>query len=221
MANQQFAKTANRKKKNYKLRGKGLTKKQKLQISKMIEDPVEKKYYDTSYDTVNVLLTPTVVDLTSPAEGTGSDQLIGSSLQLQSIQYRFAFTRGDDTNYVRYLIFQWRPDSQHDLPSWNQMFQYHTAGFPISLVDIMSPYQLGEGGTNNFKILVDEQFYIDADNPIQIVKGFINKGFTKSIECNGSIQQGTNHIFLMFLSDSSMTSHPNISGYTRIRFTDS
>lgn len=217
----QFAKTNNRKKRRVRRKGKGLNNKQKAQVVALIEQPAEKKFYDTSFDAESILLTPSFYDLTAPAEGTGSDQLVGSTIDLKSLQYRFTFVRGDDTNYVRYMIFQWRPDSQNDFPSWAQMMQFQVSGFPLGLTEIMSPYILGDGGTNNFKVLVDDQFYIDADNPIQIIKGFINKGYNKKLEVNGPVQQGTNHLFLMFVSDSTMISHPLVYGYTRARYYDS
>lgn len=217
----QFAKKVNNKKKYKKKTGQGLTKRQKQQVEQLISDPVEKKYYDTTYDANNVPLTPQWTDLTAPAPGTGMDQIIGTTMNLVSLQYRFTFVKADDTNYVRYLILQWFPDNGHDAPAWNQVFQYHTASLPVGLSDIMSPYQLGEGGTNNFKVLVDEQFYLDSDNPIQMVKGFINKGFRKELECSGASNNGTSHLFLMYVSDSSLSTHPLIYGHTRARFTDS
>lgn len=222
MSDQQFSKIANRKKRYYKRKGKGLTPKQKQEITKMMEQPKELKFYDTTYSSNAVGITPAWTDLTAPAQGTEKDQLIGTELTLQSLQYHFTFKIGDSTNYIRYLILQWMPDSETDGPSWAQVFQYNTFGVPTSLAQIMSPYILDAGGTRNFKVLVDEQFYLDSDNPIQIVKGFINKGFRKNIECNGDVQDGTGHLFLMYVSDSAVSlPDPSISGYTRARYYDS
>lgn len=213
--------TRSRKKRYRRYKGRGLNNKQKAQVNKMISAPAEKKYYDTTFDTYLISLTPTFTDISAPAQGTAGDELIGSSINLESIQYRYVFNLGDDTNYIRFMIFQWFPDSENDLPSWIQMFQFYTGSAPVNLADLISPYQLAQGGTANFKVLLDEQFYLDTDNPIQIFKGFINKGFRKHLEVNGSSQQGTGHIFAMFVSDSGVVTHPHVDGYTRIRFTDS
>lgn len=215
-----LSKKANRKKRYYRAKGRGLSKKQKLQIQKMITEPQEKKFYDVTFDAQNVSLTPTIIDLTAPANGTGSDQIIGSSFNLISLQFRLIFTKSDTTNYIRFVIFQWHPDGATDPPSWNQIFQYETAGVPVSLQQVVSPYVLGEGGTSVFKVLIDEQFYLDSDNPIQIFNGFINKGFRKTLEANDSAQQGTEHIYIMYVSDSGAIGHPVMTGYTRARFTD-
>lgn len=200
---------------------KGLTSQQKAEVKSIMMKPVEKKYYDESFFDYGIGNTPVWFDLTAPAQGTGSDQCLGGSINLISLQYRFTFFLGDSTNYIRYLILQWFPDSNNDAPNWTQVFQSIGAPPPFLLTDIMSPYILGEGGTNNFRVLVDEQFYLDADNPMQLYKGFINKGFRKQIEMNSTTQTGTAHLYLMLLSDSTLAPNPIINGYTRIRFTDS
>lgn len=220
----QFAKNAGRKKKYRKPKGAPLSQKQVMQVKKIVEKPVEKKYFDREFDFEDVLITPSFRDLTNPDSGLEPYEIVGSEMNLLSLQYKFYFNKPstDETNIVRYIIFQWFPDNQTDLPSWTQMMQFKTTGTtPSSTVEVMSPYVLGEGGTRNFRILVDEIFYLDADNSVQLVKGFINKGFRNSIELNGPTQQGTGHLYLMLVSDSLFAGHPKITGYTRIRFTDS
>ena len=217
----QFAKTVSRRKRGRKLKGKGLTRKQKAQVSSMVKAPIEKKFYDTAYVASAVSLTPAFTDITSPAEGTGMDQYTGGRIDIQSLQYRFVFTKSDTTNYIRYVIFQWFSDTTSDAPSWEKIMQNQTLGVPTTLYDITSPYVLDRGSTSSFKILVDEQFYMDAENSIQLVKGFINKGFKKTAEVYAPNSYGSNHIYLMYVSDSGVSTHPSISGFTRCRFLDS
>lgn len=218
---QQFTKTFNRKKRYRRRRGRGLNRKQKAQVKKLIEIPKELKFYDTSFNAIALDFAPLFVDMTAPAQGDGMDMRNGSRIWLKSVQYAFNFQLGDNTNYFRFLILQWFLDNGHDQPQWQQIFQFHTGGLPINQLELMSPYVLDEGGTHNFRILLDKQFYLDLDNPIQTVKGYLNKGFRKSLECSGAEENGTNHIFAMMISDSGAVSHPTVSGYTRARFYDS
>lgn len=220
MANQQFAKRLIKRKTKRNVKGKGLTKKQKMQVAKLIKAPVEIKYYDTTFDAISASLAPIIDDISAPAEGTGEDQRIGSNINLESIQYNLCIVKADDTNVVRIAILQWFPDAENDYPSWQQLFQYHTAGSPSGLQQLMSPYQLGQGGTRNFRFLMDEIFYLDSDNPMQFLKGYINKGFKKGLECNGTSERGTNHIYLLYASDSGVTTHPLIYGDCRVRYSD-
>lgn len=218
----QFAKNISLKKKNTKIRGQGLSRKQKMEVQSLVKEPLEKKFYDSAYATVPVSLIPSFTALTRPAEGTGPDQFTGATIDLISLQYRFMFQKVDTTNYIRFIIFQWFPDSTADSPSWEKMMQYNTAGLPASLYDLLSPYVLDRGSKSMFKTLVDKQFWLDSDDPFQLIEGFINKGFRKKIDIydNAGTYDGTNHIYLMYVSDSGALGHPTITGHTRARFTD-
>ena len=146
------------------------------------------------------------------------NQCLGGSINLQSIQYRIKFTIGDTVNFLRFVIFQWYPDNTADAPSWEKIFQYHTLTLPFNMKDYLSPYVLDRGSTQTFKVLHDEMCTFDTDDPTQIFKGFINKGFKKKLEEDATY--GTNHIYMMFLSDSNISAHVTFDGFTRIRFTD-
>lgn len=221
----QFARQANRRKRYRKGKGPKLSGRQKQEIQKMISEPVEKKYFDTAYPPAAVSASPTFYDITDMAQGVDSNEMIGTSINLLSIQYRFVFSLADTTNYIRFIIFQWYGDMSVDVPSWSKIFQYHVAGVPVSLYDYMSPYILSDGNKNRmFKILMDQRFYLDSDNPIQLFDGFINKGFRKNVgnvDLGGGSFGGVNKIYLMTVSDSGTVSHPALDGFTRIRFTDS
>lgn len=225
MTNQQFAKKANRKKRYRKLKGKGLNPKQKEEVQKLITTPVEKKYYDYALDGESIQLTPSFYDISDPAEGTASNEMIGDSMNFINLSYKFHFRVADTTNFIRFVIFQWYADNATDTPQWNQIFQFHTAGNPTDQYELMSPYVIGSGNKAAlFKILIDEQFYLDADNSVQMIEGFINKGVRKRIgnlAVPASPSTGTNKIYLMLVSDSGAVSHPVLHGWSRLRFTDS
>lgn len=222
MSSQQFARRSNNKKRRYRPKGRGLNKKQKMQIERMISTPVEKKYYDYPFNATQISLTPTIYNLTAMGPGTDKSSLIGEDWNIVNMSYRFQFSKADTTNYIRFIIFQWLTDSSTDAPNWNQIFEFHTASLPVDQKDIMSPYILDGATSGLFKILVDQQFYLDEDNSKQSLTGFINKGFRKTARTNTSLaaSPGTNHIYLMMVSDSGTAFHPTVSGYTRLRYTD-
>lgn len=221
MSTEQYYKNVSRKKRRQRVGGKGLTKKQKLQIEKMIVDPQEKKYYDTPFDAITISLVPAWYDISAMAQGGLSTERDGAEITLQNISYRMTFTLGDSTNWIRYLIIQWYPDNASDAPNWNQVMQFHTASLPTGLADAMGPYQLGEGTSTLFKVLVDEQMFLYSSAPRAMIKGFINKGFRKTITYKDADTTGANHIYLMLVSDSGSFPSPALYGYTRLRFTDS
>lgn len=221
MSNQQFVRKKNTTKKKWK--NKALTRNQRKEVLQLIEEQPEKKYYDETFDAFNASSTPQFWNITQMSQGSLTNERIGSTVRLLSVQYNLhiQYASADSTNTIRVLLFQWKPDNQQDLPAWDQIFQYHTLGAPSKLYELMSPYTLGEGGSGVFNMLYDTLFYLDSDNPIQILKGYINKKFLKNITFGDGSLTGQNHLYLCVVSDSSVVGHPVYSGGTRIRFTDS
>lgn len=204
-------------------KGKGLTKKQKAQVENMVKQPSEKKFADYEFSLAGITSLQAIADITQVDQGTDGDQNIGTQIELESVQYNLLFTKADTTNWIRFVLFQWIPDSANDVPAWGQVMHFPTAGGnPISQMDRMSPYLLGKGNSSIFKILEDHQFTLDDNNPTHQIKGFINKGFRKNLGMRDSIpSQGENHIFYILISDSGAINHPTVDGYFRIRFYDS
>lgn len=218
-----YGKKVYRKKRYRKIKGRGLNRKQKTQIKKMIESRPEKKYYDTTWDDIQMGNTPTFTDITAPAQGTTTSDRIGSNITLENVSFSFRFSVGasNGTNYIRMVIFQWFPDNANDLPSWTQIFQYPPTGSPASQYEYMSPLVLDEGGVRNFKVLLNQEFNLDEiDDTKASEKGFINKGYKKTITFGDAIITGNNHIYVMFISDSIGVEYPHVSGFTRVRYID-
>lgn len=212
----------NKKSRRKNVKGKGLTKKQRLQVQKLIEDPIELKFYDHTFSTFTMDTTPSFFDIFQPSQGTSSNQVVGAQVDLKSIQYNMRFVRVDTTNYVRMVIFQWLFDTLTDTPNWIQMFQFQSAGIPTDQNDYMSPYLCGQGKGPAFKVLKDIELNLDSDDSVVQVKGYINKGFKKRITFNDdqSPQTGVNHIYVMIVSDSGAISHPFVDGWFRARYMD-
>lgn len=215
-----------------KKQGKGLNKVQKLQIEKMITSVPEKKYYDYGFNGIGISSTPAFYDLISPLQDLTSDGAIGNQIRLLSLQFNLQFVLSDATNWIRMVIFQWYDDTTptgavttNAVPVWNRIFQFANGagGTPIDQYERMSPYLVGTGRGPIFKVLKDEQFTLDVDNPQQLFKGFINKGYRKEIGLNYSIviPSGVNKIWVMLVSDSAAAPNPTITGNFRSRFIDS
>lgn len=120
------------------------------------------------------------------------------------------------------VLFQWLAERSAAAPTWIDIMQYGTAGgLPANQYELMSPYTLANGTESLFRILYNEEINLDADNSIQQVKGYINKGFRKMIDFdNTTANSGTGHIYLMVVSDSAAIAHPTFDGITRLRFRD-
>lgn len=218
-----FARKGNVRKRRGRV-GQGLSRKQRIAvrqiITKEMEEEVEKKCYDTAWNGQPASLTPYLNDISDMGQGTGYDNRIGNTITVQSIQYRFVATIGDATNFMRLVLFQWKSDAQI-APTWDAIMQFQTAGVPIGIKDCLSPYLVSNGVSTEFKIIKDIRFLLDTDNPQQIIEGYIDKNFIKNVHYSDSSSFfGTNHLFMMLVSDSGAVSHPTLDGFIRLRYTD-
>lgn len=216
-----FNRKVTRNSRRRKVKGKGLTRKQRQQIDRMIEEPKELKFHDQGFIGAGVSTTPTFTDITTPNQGTDVNERIGVEIELKSISFNLMLNKGDDTNWLKMVILQWYPDRQSNGPNWDEIYQYPLNGNPITQRDRMSPLAIDKGTTGTYKIIKTVSMVLDVDNPIQTFRGYINKGFKRRITYGSSTTSGINHIYVMFISDSDVIPHPNISGEFRVRYTDS
>lgn len=189
-------------------------------VDSKLEEEVELKWDDVKHS-LTCSTTPTFFDITAQiTSGVDPYDYIGNTIRLQSLAYKIYFSLADTTNYIRLVFFQWYDDAVNT-PTFADICQLNTAGSPIDQTDYMSPLALGAGTTKSFRILRQFDFVMSATEPACIYQGFINKGFRKDITfATNDPTQGNNHIFMMYLSDSSAVAHPAGEGWTRIRFTD-
>lgn len=207
-------------------KGKGLSKKQKMQVQKLIEDEPEKKFFDHEFNFVELSRLPAFIHVSNVPPGIESSQRIGVEIKLQSIQWNLYFESVNTYDIYRFMVIQWFNDSSNDLPQWEQIFQYGLAG-SLNKVQVQSPLIINQGNQSCFKILHSEDLHSDADDRIYRSKGFINKGFKKTLGLNQNeditVSRGPNHIYFMLVSDGDLVTQtkPTVHGYSRIRFTDS
>jgi len=187
---------------------------------KQIQQTAEKKTFDEQWDTASISLTPTFYEISNVSVGTSGSQRVGVSINAVSLLYRFQFIAGDDTNIIRMVIFQWRPDDGDHAPNWEDMFAFQTAGLPIAASDVISPLTRIQGDLGNYQIIVNKIFTLDADDPIKFFQGYIRGGFNKKIGFTTGLTTGDNHLYVLFVSDSGAVTHPTVSGFTRMTFID-
>lgn len=209
---------AKRRKKAYN----ALKTKQKQEVLNLIDKKMavalEKKHVDVlSNGSVASGFTQTV-DLTPIAQGISDTQRIGDQIDLCSIQGRYALSvgAGDGTNIMRVSVVQWLEDtSVTGTPIYGDILQYST-----SPADIVSPWELDKN--KRYRVLWDKLFTLveGADTAVQIIEFYINKGFQKKIQYTNGATTGIGKIYLMFESDSVLASHPQLSGYSRVRYFD-
>lgn len=215
-----FTSYRNNKTRSRKMKGKGLTQKQKQQVKKLVEEPIEHKHFTEPLRGLHTSSTPSLTDMTLIGVGGASNDRIGNKIQLKSLSYKIRIQLDDATNYVRMVLFQWHPDNNIYVPSWDDIMQFSFGGLPVDQCDRQSPYLTTQGNTRQFRILMDREFWLDGDDTSICAQGFINKGFKKTISYSDLNALGCDHIYLLMVSDSTLGAHVVYNGYVRSKFTD-
>lgn len=214
-----------RRKVQRKPRGKGLDRRGKNQVKRMISTRLENKYLGR-----DVTDTPTtsgvIYNLSQITQGTSENQRIGDQVYLKKLSIRYHAVCGDETNHMRFIIFRWNQDTRTILPTAVDILDTITTG------DRMTQFIRWQG-PKNFTILYDRVHSLAGDgtysgdavyspwgpaSTVFVQKSFYGKSLgAKSISMDAGVTTGRGHIFLMVFSDSAPASliHPSF-GFTSL-----
>lgn len=199
---------------------------QKKEVTKLIKSheakTIEKKYVYNSFN-VNATNASNPFAVLLPSIGTGPNNRIGDDIRSCDFWMRYSIVVpqgvivSDETNYVRCIVFQWK---QQTVPALGDVLETIGSFFAYA------PYR--QDNLMNMKILYDKAHVLTADisagvsNSNTIVKGQVNisqNELLKSTTFN-STTSATNLLYILFVSDSSTTPHPNPVGGYMYRYCD-
>lgn len=216
-----------KKKRPYRLKGKGLTPKQKMQVTQLVTKTVkpEMKHHDTSpVATLMSYAAPYLVDICQMIQDNTDTTRNGDLVLLQKIYCKFRFlypvqpaATADAAAVGRVIIFQWREDNASAVPVVTDILQNNA-----SPDDIIRPYTLDKN--SKYRVLKDVTFALTRQDPIQLIDIYIDTKFSKNLQYTNSTQTGVNHIYVMVLCDDNVgfgTELPEFVMRARIRYTDS
>lgn len=170
----------------------------------------EWKYLDT------IMSTPTAVDSAGYmwdnsviVQGDFANQRDGAQCEPSSITLKGALVVADSHNQFRFIVFQWFQDVVVNLSDILQ----DTTTSPVN-----SPYNAVN--RTQYKILHDEMVGLSTYHPVHIVDKKIKIPTRKIYYQATDGTQGKNKIFMAFVSDSAVTSHPTVYMTTRLNFRD-
>lgn len=223
-------------KRRRKMKGKGLTKKQRMEVKALVRDDLKPEYKHKQTHLTNVLcqwntgsgslLRLSIIDQSA---GQSSDtSRVGDDVNLQSIFVRFSVDINPDTvippgpdsfNICRVLIFQWRPDMNIQAPSLPYILQQPAAPQPTS--SIFDPYN--SDNSTEFRILFDKFYTLDTrggDPLIEMESVYIEKGFNRVLNYNEQSNTGKNQIYIAFISTSAAAPDCLFNMVSKLRFID-
>lgn len=185
---------------------------------RVVNRNVEHKYYDTNFSlTPQPTAIQLLTDINQSDTDTGRD---GDKLRMMTLKWRAQVFNADATNVVRMILFQWHPSTDLILPSPAQILQDPN--------NYNSMYNHDRG--SNYSIFYDRIIKLNNVNqPNVIINGecklFSKYGRLKYVRQNlkfvNSSVQGQDHLWLVLVSDSTVSPSPNFSATFRLSYTDS
>jgi len=208
--------------KGRRLRGRKLNVRQKVQVKRILGVQRELKYLDTGTNDYPISTTPVIFQLCSVAQGDTDTTRDGDRIYLKKMYIRGLLDVSDETNIVRLIFFQWKPNSAATATNI-------LAPGPSGSIDVNSHYQ--HDNRQMYKILWDKTMLIAGpgttpETPITPInqKRFqliLNRGLNRQMQFSAGTTTSTNQIYYIAVSDSSVIAHPTLTMMTRLMFTDS
>lgn len=203
----------------------------KTQVRQMIASAVNKVSEHKFLD--NVYATPLAIDYAGYApfsvsdvpQGTSDTTRVGDQIVPISLEYSFmcyyniintTTNLNSSMNYLRILIFRWKPFYADVVPTCAKVFTY--TGTKYSAV---AP--LTHDAINQFDVLLDKSICLDGiTHPQKLIKGLIHLKSPIQYKA-GSTTNGSGGIYLTFISDavSAGGTYPAIQYYSvRLNYHD-
>lgn len=194
---------------------------QKQQVKDIIKVRQELKFFPASKSGVAVSTTPTIDDLSAIPQGSTDNDRDGDRVRLETLELRGVLINADVTNHYRIVVFSWFPNST---PVAGNIL----LNGPSGNVDAFSCYS--HDNRQLYKILWDK-FYFCAGNggaasnpytPTSEQPLYFRVPVTpKQVQFAAGTTNGTNKVYILYLSDSGAISHPVIHYATKLLYTDS
>lgn len=194
-------------------KSRGLSKRQKQDVKRLVNTTMEKKYYDTEGQNT-VTNTGTILSFSAPAQGDGVLQRIGDQIQPYSFEITYGITYADTTNYMRVLLVQWKPDTALEAPTVAEVFEASGVNPPFTPIK--------QDNRHKMRVLYDVIHAVGSGGTGCLVRKVrLNQNqMLKSIRFNEAAATGSNKIYAILLSDSGAIADPAFNYSTLLRYTD-
>lgn len=209
-----FKKTYRRKNYRKTYRKKNNTLATKKYVKKQISKDIETKYFDIQRPSDDIDYSGRIDRLTGVSQGTTDSTRIGDKLTMRSLRISYEATVADSTNMVRFIIVQWFPNSTLLAPTSSYVLS--TIG---SALAPQSPYI--HDYKNQFNVLYDKVHILSTDYPRIVRKFWLKMKWAKKvINFSAGTSEGSNHLYMIRISDSSAVTHPTSNILTRLNYDD-
>jgi len=177
---------------------------------KVVNKNIETKHLYTQQDQFDVSNATVPYQLTTMTTGTYDNDILGSKCRLTSLWIRYTcyLSSTDSTNFIRVVVFQ---DKQQNLttPSFQAQMFINSLTSPINAM-----YNV-DSVPSRYAILYDKVVNIDEDDPTYYGSIRIRNFPKRTLEFEGTPTVlnavASGHVYVLFLSDSALPTHPKVA----------
>lgn len=201
-----------------------LNRRQRKEVKNIMVRNTELKYYPSFFSTTASSTATLIASIFDVPQGVTDQNRIGDELTLVGLQFRIQTIVADTNNQVRFIIFQWHPNTGTGNPVPTDILLAGPSGNP----DIYSLYNHDK--RQDYKVLHDSLYTMNgngtANYPIttsSIQFRQYNVSLSKArkkIHYIGGGLNATNRLWCIYLSDSIAIPHPQIIVATKLTFRD-
>lgn len=174
----------------------------------------EEEKYAIVHGSYSVSTTAGVYSLSNTSQGSSGGGHIGDECRLKSIEFRWDAIVADTTNFLRVILFVWKPNmTLTGTPADTDVLKTTT---PPNM--ITSCYE--EDGEDMYRVLYDKVILLTTNGDNAIAVGKMYRKLNLKQDYTTSSSNCSNNIFLLLISDSGAVSHPTFNFTSRIAFTD-
>lgn len=179
---------------------------------RVVKSNQEKKYFLQSTFSAAVSVTPDIGSISDVPQATTDEGRIGDQLTLRSIEVRLSAITSDTTNLMRFIVFQWYPNTT---PVADDVLIPNAV---LTSNQVYAPYNHDKRFM--FRILYDRTMQLDTYNPAFATNFMIKKFPRSKIQYQLGGTTGQNKIYVLKVSDSTVTTHPTMNTVYKLNYSD-
>ena len=202
---------------------KGLSRKERTQVKRIVRNYSETKFLGTTALT-NLTDSPVYIDISVIAQGVQDAQRIGEKVSLEGIRLNYRLLCGDEHNTVRVMLVQFLEDSAYTTIDMSNILNPAAISPLTALHRYLGPPTVrvlydrvhglvGDGVTSGGSGTTAVIAPYGPRSLTDLVKVWIPRKRLRRLEYQGTTVEGEGKLYLVLLSDSAAISlvHPSIS----------
>lgn len=181
----------------------------KALIHRELHKESEKKFWAVVRTPTSVDFSGAVYDLSLVPQGDTDSSRDGDQIEIESIDFAFNLATGDAQQLMRLLLFCWKPNN---VPSVTSIL--------LGTGSTEAPLQrYNTDQRQQYTVLHDELFNLNTVSTPTIARQ-VRLNARRYAQFIAGSTAGTNHIYVLIVSDSGAVTHPTIAYCSKLQYFD-